>query len=251
MARRRAVNPEDKVVDPGALPLLYRALAPLAPERHSALRVKETRDYQVASDVNAIPLTVDEFPRAMRDYPIVMARGEVPTPVALVGFEKGRNDFVGADGVWKEGTYIPAYLRRYPFALVREAPDAERVILCADLSSTLFSEKEDEGDLLFQDGKPGPAVERALEFCKRYDIAAQRTRALVKEMIELDLIGPSSVTIERGERKQKVEGFAIVNEEKLWALDDKTLAGLARRGVLNLFAAHQMSMANFASFGNQ
>ena len=65
----------------------------------------------------------------------------------------------------------------------------------------------------------------------------------------LGLIGPSEVTITRGERKQKVDGFALISEEKLRGLDDAILAGLVRRGVTNIFAAHQMSLANFTDFG--
>jgi len=59
------------------------------------------------------------------------------------------------------------------------------------------------------------------------------------------------VTITRGGEKRKVDGFAIISEEKLRKLDDKTLAGLARRGVLTIYAAHQLSLANFSSFGDE
>jgi hypothetical protein len=71
----------------------------------------------------------------------------------------------------------------------------------------------------------------------------------MREAQELGLIGPSEVTISRGDRKQKVDGFALVSEEKLRALDDATLGGLVRRGVTSLYAAHQMSLANFTEFG--
>lgn len=247
MARRRAVSPEDKAVQPERLPMFYRSLAPLAPERHAALRMRPERDHSVTAESNAIPLTADEFPTAMRDYPIVIAMGDVPTPVALVGFEKGRNDHVDADGKWRDGTYVPAYVRRYPFALLKESKESERHILCADLSSTLFSEGGDDGQALFDDGDMTATTERALDFCQRYAAAADRTRSLMKNAAELGLIEPSSVSITRGESRRKVDGFAIISEEKLRNLDDTTLADLARRGILSLFAAHQMSLANFSS----
>ncbi|MEL7027118.1 MAG: SapC family protein [Pseudomonadota bacterium] len=249
MARRRAVSPADKSTSPEKLPLLYRTMVPLSAERQGALRLRSKRDFQVAAAVNAIPLTVDEFPRAMQDYPIVIASGSTPMPVALVGFQKGKNDFVSADGTWRDGAYVPAYLRRFPFALLKESPDADRHILCGDLSSTVFTEDAAVSEPLFEDGKPAAAIDRALDFCRRYAAAVERTKALMEEVNKLDLVGPSAVTISRGDAKRKVEGFSIVSEEKLRDLDDKTLAGLARRGVLNLFAAHQMSLANFSSFG--
>ncbi|MEL6523441.1 MAG: SapC family protein [Pseudomonadota bacterium] len=250
MVRRRAVNSEYHNANPSKLPLLYRTLVPLTPEHHANLRLKSERDYGFASQANAIPLTVDEFPVAMRHYPIVLAAGEPATPVALVGFERGINAHVREDGVWQDGTYVPAYLRRYPFGLVRESADAERQILCADLSSVLLTER-DEGQALFdEEGQPTEATKRILDFCTGYTVASERSRAVMIEAQELGLIGPSEVTVSRGDTKRKVDGFAIISEEKLRALDDATLASLARRGVLNLFAAHHMSLSNFSGFAD-
>ena len=249
MVRRRAVDTADRAPSSDKLPLLYRTLVPLAPERHHGLRVLDRKDYGFAANANVIPLTVDEFPVAMRHYQIVLAPGEPATPVALVGFERGQNAHVDADGQWKNGAYIPAYVRRYPFGLVRESAEAERHILCADMSSTLLGEG-DEGQPLFDaDGHPTDAAKRALDFCQRYVASTERTRAVMREAQELGLIGPSEVTISRGDRKQKVDGFALISEEKLRALDDATLGGLVRRGVTSLYAAHQMSLANFTEFG--
>ena len=249
MVRRRAISPEDKAPASQKLPLLYRTLVPLAPERHADLRLGETRDFSFAATANAIPLTVDEIPTSMRDYPIVLAAGDPATPVALVGFEQGKNSFVDADGAWQAGAYVPAYVRRYPFGLVRESAEADRHILCADLSSTLF-EQGDSGQPLFnEDGSAADAATRALEFCQRYVAATERTRAVMREAQELGLIGPSEVTITRDGVKRKVDGFAIISEEKLRALDDAKLADLVRRGVTTIFAAQQLSLANFSHMG--
>ena len=249
MVRRRAINPEDKAPASQKLPLFYRTLVPLTPERHADLRLGENRDFSFAATANAIPLTVDEIPTAMRDYPIVLAAGTPATPVALVGFEQGKNTFVDSDGKWQSGTYIPAYVRRYPFGLVRESADADRHILCADLSSTLF-EKDDAGQPLFtKDGTPAEAATRALDFCQRYVSSTERTRAVMAEAEELGLIGPSEVTITRDGKKRKVDGFAIISEEKLRELEDAKLADLVRRGVTTIFAAQQLSLANFSHLG--
>ena len=114
MVKRRAVSKADKEMQPDRLPMLYKTLVPLTAERQSGYYLSPERDYAYANMVNAIPVTTDEFAQAMRNYPIVLAGSDIPTPVALVGFETGRNDHVTAEGTWKEGAYIPAYLRRYP-----------------------------------------------------------------------------------------------------------------------------------------
>ncbi|MEL6644210.1 MAG: SapC family protein [Pseudomonadota bacterium] len=251
MTRRRAVSPEDQPKDGAQLPLFYKTMVPLSPEHHGALHLRPERDAGFAASANAIPLIADEFPRAMRDYPIVIAAGDVPTPAALVGFEPGKNDHVGADGAWEAGKYIPAYVRRYPFAFLKESADSDRHILCADVSSTQFSETAGDGSPLFTDRAKTETVDRVLDFCKRYATAAERTKRMMTEAQDLGLIGPSSVTITRGEARRKVEGFSVISEEKLRDLDDATLADLARRGVLTLFSAHHISLANFSAFGDE
>lgn len=251
MVQRRAVSREDKEMQPDRLPSLYKTLIPLTADRHKAMHLSENRDYGFAAAANAIPLSADEFPQAMRHYPIVMADGDLPTPVALVGYKPGQNEFVQEDGSWVEGAYVPAYLRRYPFAYLKESDTSERHILCADLSSTMFENKAVEGRALFEeDNSPSKILTNVMDFCNRYDVALQRTRSAMEEAKKFDLMEASTVTVSRKGKNIKVEGFNVISEDKLRKLPDDVLAGMARRGVLNLFAAHHLSMTNFASFGS-
>ncbi|MEL6511680.1 MAG: SapC family protein [Pseudomonadota bacterium] len=249
MVKRRAVSRKDKDIQPANLPLLYQTLVPLSPEGQGALSFEDTRDYGFAAKANAIPLTADEFPMALKHYPIVFSSGKVPTPLALVGMQKDRNDFVNDDGTWREGAYVPAYLRRYPFAMVRESDTAERNILCADLSSTMFASGGTSERKIFADGKPSKLLNDILEFCNRYEVSLHRTRLMIEGAQKHDLIGPSTVSVSREGKTLKVEGFSVISEERLRDLSDKVLADFARRGVLNIFAAHHMSLMNFSSFG--
>lgn len=250
MSSNGAAKQEDSLVNPERLPLLYNSLVPLTPERHSKLRLKSERDFSVAAEANAIPLTIDEFPRAMQDYPIVIASPESPTPVALVGLSRGKNDCVTAEGTWKKGLYIPAYLRRYPFAFLKETPDAERHILCADLSAGVFTEAPDTGGALFEDDQPSKVTQSALEFCKRYTEAAERTRVLMQKAKDLDLVEPSTVTLTQAGEKRKIDGFCIISETKLRELDDKPIVDLVKSGAYNLFAAQQLSLSNFSALAD-
>jgi len=252
MVKRRAVSRADKDLQPSTLPLLYKSLVPLTPERHSGFYFGTQRDFSYAGTANALPLTLDEFSPALRNFPIVLAGdGPVPTPVALVGYQAGRNDCVAEDGTWLDGHYIPAYVRRYPFALVRESEGAARNILCADLSSVIFDTAGEPDRALFNpDGSQGEVISGVMEFCTKYDQAMARTRQAMTEAAELDLIQPSTVTVTRGGKSVQVDGFKIISEEKLRALPDDTLVSLARRGVLTIYAAHHLSLSNFSSFGS-
>ena len=252
MVKRRAVDAADKGLQPETLPLMYKTLVPLTADRHAGLYLSEDRNLEFASVANAIPLTADEFAAALRTYPIVLAGGEVPTPIALVGKKAGQNDYVGADGAWATNAYVPAYVRRYPFAFVQESTSSDRNILCADLSSIQFETSGAEDRALFaEDGSAAPALQRVLDFCKRYDLAQQRTRVAMEEAARLDLIDESTVTISRGGKSVKVDGFRMISEEKLRKLSDGDLASLARRGVLQIFTAHHLSLSNFSGLGSQ
>ncbi|MGR3484769.1 MAG: SapC family protein [Paracoccaceae bacterium] len=249
MVRRRAVDPQDDMAVGGKLPLLYKALVPLSVERHGDLRLGDRRDFGFAAQINAVPVTCDEFPQVMRHYPIVIAGGDAPVPVALVGLAQGRNDHVAADGTWREGTYVPAYLRRYPFLLLRTEASSDRSVLAADLSSMLLSPGGDGQALFGPGGATSEVLDGVLDFCRRYETAVARTTAVMAEAAQLGLIRPSTVEIARGGRKSRIEGFSMIDEDALRALPEETLGKLAKRGVLTIFAAHHLSMAGFTSMG--
>lgn len=236
-------------MQPDRLPLLFKTLVPLTADRQGDLYLSAERSFDFASVANAIPVTVDEFGPALRHYPIVLAGGDVPSPVALVGYSPNRNDFVQADGSWAASAYVPAYLRRYPFAYVRESESSDRNILCADLSSIQFAPTGDADRALFTKGKPSQMLTSIMEFCNRYEQSMERTRQTMAEAARLDLLEETVVNISRGGKTLKVDGFRVISEERLRALPDDTLADLARRGVLGLFTAHHLSMANFSTFG--
>ncbi|MEL6466192.1 MAG: SapC family protein [Pseudomonadota bacterium] len=234
----------------GRLPLLYKSLAPLTHEQHSDLMVKDARNFDFARHANAIPLSCDEFGQAMRDYPIVFTGASQPTPLALVGLTNGVNDQTNKDGAWAEGAYVPAYLRRYPFLLVKENTETDRQILCADMSSVLFTSKADGGSALFTEtGEMTERLSDILEFAKRYDAAMRRTEDVMEEVTRLDLMQASTVSLRKEGKTAKIEGFSVIAEERVRELDDATLADLARRGLLGLFTAHQLSLSNFSMMG--
>lgn len=235
---------EEKTVK---LPLLYNELTPISHKRHADYGVSADRTFAFAREMTFVPLTMDEFPQAQRDYPIVFTTKGPTVPVALLGSQSGGNQFVEADGSWRKGAYVPGYLRRYPFQMVREKEGSDRHVFCADLSSDLFDKDcKDEDRRLFDGEKPGKASERAMEFCKAYEAALARTRKAIEELEALKLIDESAVNLKGGEQTSRIDGFSVVDEKKLRELPDETIASLTKRGVLGCVYAHLFSMSNFA-----
>ena len=114
------------------LPLFYNDLMPLNSRDHANWKSKSLDAASWLVGQHAIPLTVDEFVQAQRDFPIVFSSGENPLPLALMGLNEGVNTFVEDDGKIDDPIYMPAYIRRYPFMLARLTQETDDLSLCFD-----------------------------------------------------------------------------------------------------------------------
>ncbi|GGA02124.1 MAG: multidrug transporter [Sphingomonadales bacterium CG12_big_fil_rev_8_21_14_0_65_65_10] len=226
-----------------SLPLFYNDLMPLNSRDHANWKAKETDALPWLATANAIPLTIDEFPLAQRYLPIVFSSGDNPIPLGLMGLNEGVNVYVDSDGRVTGPTYVPAYVRRYPFMLTKLTPDATDLSLCFDPTSGLIGEFE-EGHALFDGDKPAEAVERTLNFCEQFDQAAQRTKMAMDEFKKHDLIMDGEVSIEHNQSEQPFvyRGFGMINEEKLRELDAETVKQFNQNGLLALMHAHLFSL---------
>ncbi|MDC8786242.1 SapC family protein [Roseateles koreensis] len=233
-------------------PPLYGNLVPLDREAHKHLRLKtELSTVERAAGLNSLFLAVVEFAEACKEFPIVFVRvGEVPTdgskqsvaPLAVLGLKAGSNLFV-KDGQWT-GNYMPAYLRRYPFAMARVGDDPNTVAVCYDSEWAGFSVTEGQS-LFAADGQPTEFLVNARNFLENFEQESERTRNACHVLMELDLLQDMrfEATLGNGE-KLDVEGFLAVDEKKLAALPDEKVVELHRNGLLALIEIHRLSMTN-------
>ena len=111
-----------------SLPLLYNDLQPLNSGQHGKLKLQRLITIPGVGQTHAIPVTVEEFTHAQRNFPIIFSAGDEPIPLALMGLNEGINTFIDAEGKpIGEPVYMPAYLRRYPFILARLQPDSDEL----------------------------------------------------------------------------------------------------------------------------
>lgn len=225
------------------LPLFYKDLQPLSSVDHADFRARGLDRADFLIDQHAVPLTSDEFASASRFYPIVFSAGDNPVPLALMGLNEGVNTFVDTDGKLKNPVYVPAYIRRYPFLLARLRPDSDELSLCFDPSADAIGQF-DEGDALFEDGKPSDATNAILQFCQQFEEAGQRTGLFVEELKKADLLMDGEVAIQpEGSDKPFVyRGFQMVDEAKLRDLRGDVLRKMMQNGMLPLIFAHLFSL---------
>ena len=235
------------------LPLLFNDLSPLSSVDHATWKARRSDTAPFLAKQHAIPVTIDEFAVAQRHYPIIFSAGDNPVPLALMGLNEGINTFVDDEGKLIGDVYVPAYVRRYPFLLARLREDAEELSLCFDPTADAIG-PYDEGDALFEDGKPTEAVQSILAFCEQFEQAGQRTTAFMQELTDQKLLMDGEVSIQMADNEQPFiyRGFQMVNEEKLRELRGDTLRKMMKSGLLPLVHAHLFSLQTMREiFGRQ
>ncbi len=231
-----------------ALPTFYSRPVLLDSRRHSKMSLQPA-GYGFTRETISVYLNAVEFGMASKFFPIVFAEGERPTPVAILGLRQGRNLFVGEDGTWTPFTYVPAYVRRYPFILAGSR-DAEKLGLCIDEDSGWLAEGTEKP--LFQDGKRTELVEEALKLCTAFHRETLATEAFSKALKEQDLLVPTraDVSMATGE-KSSLSGFLVVDLERFNALPDDVFLDWRKRGWLPVIYAHLLSGSNWQILVNR
>lgn len=226
------------------LPLFYKDLMPLNSRDHGNWRARVVDKASWIGSQHAIPLTVDEFAQAQRHFPIVFSAGDNSVPLALMGLNEGVNVFFDAEGTLLDDSYVPAYIRRYPFLLARLKPDAEEMSLCFDPSCDMIGEFED-GAALFADGEPSEHTKGLLQFCEQFEQAGARTQAFMNEIKQAELLMEGEVAIQQTDKPEQpyiYRGFQMINQEKLREIDGDKLKQWNEIGLLPLIFAHLFSL---------
>lgn len=240
-------NPAAKQGDNGntpAMPLFYSNPVPLDAKKHATLGLKKNFGLGFTAEVNAVPINMIEMPQICHFYPIAFSPDDNATPVALVGLRDNENLFVNNKGEWDAETYVPAYIRRYPF-IFSEIPGSDQLTLCIDMVADVA---EEGGEQTFFDaeGKGTALAQNALEFCKSYHAAAQQTLDFSRMLAQSGLLVDRRAEINvLGNRRISFAGFKIVDEEKLSKLDDKVFLEWRSKGYLPFLYAHLFSGAQW------
>ena len=182
-----------------------------------------------------------EFADAGRHYPILFASGEGNGPIALTGVSD-RNVFV-KDDQWEEKLYVPGYVRRYPFALGGVQDDPDRLLLAIDAASDFFVHEGTEGVALFENGQPSQFTKEAMTFCETWQRETLNTIEYIKALRAKNLLVGRRVegTLNDGQ-KFNVDGFEIIDVQKLTDLDADTVVAWHRCGWLAASFHHLSSL---------
>jgi hypothetical protein len=212
---------------------------------HRNMRLRTSPNgYAYAASTIAIPLAPIEFVQAVFEYPIVFTLNEngPGTPIALVGVRENENLLVDENGKWL-AEYVPAFVRRYPFVLNIDPTTGAPTVLIDEAFDGIGLT---DGDRLFEeDGSETPMLKNTLAFLGDFKQQSEFSDQFMAHLKKYDLLIPQGIAVNQGsEQSITLDGFCIVDEKRLMALDDAATLELARSGDLARIYTHLLSLGN-------
>jgi hypothetical protein len=222
---------------------MFTKLAAINKETHANYKVKAIDNFNFASKFHIASVMVHEFVRAASVYPIVFLEDQEQDefrPVTLLSLDAGENLFVGKDGKW-QASYVPAIIRRYPFALAK-MPEQDNYTVCLDEDSEYVG-TEDGQPLFNEAGEPTEVIENV----KRYLGELQQMEAFTKEfchfLSENNLFTPLNMRVRALDQIKNVKGCYVINEERLNNLSDSKFLDIKAKRYLAPIYAHLTSLS--------
>jgi len=209
---------------------MFEQVVPVNKERHARKKVKPSSDFRFASGFHIAYVTTHEFARAASIYPVVFLedkQNDSYRPVVLLGLDAGEILSVDAHGQWA-GSYIPAIIRRYPFALVK-ASDADQYIVCVDEASALLNDTE--GAALFDEaGQPTQVIENVKRYLGELQQMDQITGEFVTFLVQNNLLTPLNMRVNAADQVRNITGCYAINEERLNNFSDAKFLEVRQKG---------------------
>jgi len=221
---------------------MFKSVVPITLERHGKKKVKTIQNFEFAKNINMASIMVHEFSRAAAIYPIVFVEDKQRDqfrPVVLLGLSDGENLFIQGDQ-W-QASYIPAIIRRYPFALANTAEEG-RFTVCIDDESDLLNEQE--GQPLFDDnGEPAELMNRVKRYLAELQQMDQFTGDFCKYLTEKNMFAPLNMKVRIGNEMRNITGGYILNEERINSLSDETFLEMRAKKFLPVAYSHLSSLS--------
>lgn len=221
---------------------MFKKIVPITLNNHKDVKVKQIDNFNFVSDIHLASAMVHEFSRAAATYPIVFLEDKANDkfrPVVMLGLEAGENLFV-QEGKWK-ASYIPAIVRRYPFALSKTG-DEDRYVICIDEDSE-FVNKE-EGQAIFkEDGTADEVMDRVKKYLTELQQMDMFTDKFCEDMKSENMFTPLNMKVRVGDEIKNVGGAYVINEERFNDLNNEKFIALREKKYIPIIYSHLSSLA--------
>ncbi len=216
--------------------MFYQEPVALEKKKHVDIKLSRQKDYAFASNVNSVPLSGIEFFQASRDFPVLFIKNNKDEYLAMAILSlKSESHDLG--DTW-EGAYVPAFIRRYPFALT-----PEKVVMIDNKAPHFAGE---EGEALFEaEDKPTETLKQIIGFLEAVDNNFHRTEEFAKAVAEKELFEPYNATVKFPEGQIRLNDLYCINEKKLHeSLNQEELQEWFKKGWIAWCHAHLHSLGS-------
>lgn len=214
--------------------MFYQEPVALEKKKHVDLKLNRTQNYAFANNTNSVPLGGMEFFQASRDFPILFVKNakDEYLPMAILSLREASHD-MGED--W-EGTYVPAFIRRYPFAMTPEK------VVMFDAKAPHF--EGEGGEPLFKaENEPTDTLKEIVGFLEAVDASFRRTEEFSRACAEKALFEPYNATIKFDNASVRMSDLYCLNEKKLHeSLDKDEVFDWFNKGWIGWAHAHLHSL---------
>lgn len=223
----------------------YRSLVPFNRERFRGMGRSRSAMTEFTRNLNSVFVTGIEFFQVARHYPIVFGRDAQTggyVPVAMTGLEDRQNLFLTDDGRWRGDSYVPAYVRRWPFFAAQLKDNPERSLVCVDPAGL----EPSDNPFIDETGEPTEHWRDTERMVNEMESARRQTQALMRALTDLDLIEPFEAhAVTREGKRMRMGNLFRVSEARLNKLPEKQIKQLMTKGYLSRIYAHLISLENF------
>jgi len=216
-------------------------------EKHSNLRLSETRDFTQFKSQHLVPVVFHEFYMLATEFPLVFVRNSESggfVPVAMMGLSKGTNLYCQTP-VWSSA-FIPTSFSLSPLSVHRLEPGSDEAVIALDEESSLLSESV--GEPMFEaGGEYTKYLQARIDHVVNITKQSLQTMALCKYLVEKNLFKSGRLSLQFSDKspRYEVEGVYTIDEEALNKLSDEEYLELRTRGLLPLMYSHLTSLHKF------
>lgn len=218
-------------------------IANLNSTEHQQLRIITERGAAYGDAMMCALTFPEEFRGLQASYPIVFTPNHDSgsyDAVALFGFERGENLFLGPGG-W-DAPALPLSVQRLPFLMGEHNGE---LVMKIDLDSPRVSTSSGQA-LFLTYGGSSEYMEHMTSVLRTLHDGLRAAREFFAALQALQLIESFVMEIELDDGSEhRLEGYYTINEERLLALPGDTLERLARSG--HLVPIH-MAIASLSQF---
>ncbi len=222
-------------------PMFYERPAPVSLSAHASFKIRAEMDFEFAAKSNTAPLTAPEFVLVARHYPIIFV-GDQAIPTAVMGLKIDENLFVNSKGEWDAYSYVPAYVRRFPFILLGNQGDERLQLGVEETAQT----NKPGARALFEGGKETELLRQQLDMCEQFHNAYLYTREFSQAILDTKLLEERELNVPiSASETAKLGTFNAINEDKFKELPDATILDWRKKGFLHSVFFHLQSLNNW------